>query len=98
VDVDEQVLRESAGGDSIPNVLLPDVILHEVRPDRSVCNECTVPRHAEDLMVIAAGSGSQFIFHCFLCSNLFISDIEDYTSCVVFGSLKVYCIYEIYFV
>jgi hypothetical protein len=36
VDVDQQLLIESAGGDSLPDVSLPDVPLPEARPDRSV--------------------------------------------------------------
>jgi hypothetical protein len=36
VDVDQQLLIESAGGDTVPNVPLPNVPLSEPRPDGSV--------------------------------------------------------------
>jgi hypothetical protein len=41
VDVDQQLLCESAGGDSLPNVPLPDTLpagvpVSEVQPDASV--------------------------------------------------------------
>ena len=39
VDVDQQLLIESAGGDSLPDVPLPDVPLPEARPDISVSEE-----------------------------------------------------------
>jgi len=39
VDVDQQLLIESAGGDSLPDVPLPDVPLPEARPDGSVGEE-----------------------------------------------------------
>ena len=38
-DVDQQLLIESAGGDSLTNVPLPDVPLPEARPDGSVGEE-----------------------------------------------------------
>jgi len=52
VDVDQQVLVESAGGDSLPGVPVPDVPLTDVplpeaRPDGSGCKEWTSPRGAE---------------------------------------------------
>jgi len=39
VDVDQQLLIESAGGDSLPDIPLPDVPLPEARPDGSVGEE-----------------------------------------------------------
>jgi hypothetical protein len=39
VDVNQQLLIESAGGDSLTNVPLPDVPLPEVSPDGSVGEE-----------------------------------------------------------
>ena len=39
LDVDQQLLIESAGGDSLPDVPLPDVPLPETRPDGSVGEE-----------------------------------------------------------
>ena len=58
VDVDQQLLGESAGGDSLPAVLLahvavPDVPLPEARPEGSVGEEWTSHRVAEEAMVVA---------------------------------------------
>jgi len=39
VDVDQQLLGESAGGDSLPDVPHPDAPLPEARPDGSVGEE-----------------------------------------------------------
>jgi hypothetical protein len=39
VDVDQQLLNESAGGNSLPDVSLPDVPLPEARSDGSVGDE-----------------------------------------------------------
>jgi hypothetical protein len=39
VDVEQQLLIDSAGGDSLPDVTLPDVALPEARPDGSVGEE-----------------------------------------------------------
>jgi len=39
VDVDQQLLHESAGGDRLPDVSLPDAPLPEARPDTSVGEE-----------------------------------------------------------
>jgi len=60
VDVDQQPLMESAGGDSLPDVPLP-----EARPDGSVGEGWTSPRVAEEAMVVAfrLWSGS-----CLSCS------------------------------
>jgi hypothetical protein len=68
--------------------------LPEARPDGSVCEECTSPRVANNAMgvVFLLGSGSRLVR--FLCSNLFISGIDYYRRCKVFGSLKVYFIYR----
>jgi len=65
VDVDQQLQIESAGGDSLPDVPLPNVPLPEARPDGSVGEEWTSPRVAEEAMVVAfrLGSGS-----CLSCS------------------------------
>jgi len=43
-------------------------------------------------MIVAFGLGSSSCFVCFLCSNLFVSGIENYMHCERFGSLRVYCI------
>jgi len=45
-------------------------------------------------MVVAIGLGLGSCLVCFLCSNLFISGIDEYTRREVFGSLKVYFIYR----
>jgi hypothetical protein len=70
VDVDQQLLIESAGGDSLPNVPLskvplPNVPLPEAHADGSVGEESTSPRVAEEAMFVAfrLGSGS-----CLSCS------------------------------
>jgi len=39
VEVDQQLVIESAGGDSLPDVPLPDVPLPEARPDGLVGEE-----------------------------------------------------------
>jgi hypothetical protein len=94
VDVDQQLLIESAGGDSLHDVPLPGVPIPEARPDGSVHEESTSPRVAEEAMVVAFGLGSGSCLVCFLCSNLFISGIHYYTHREVFGSLKVHFIYR----
>jgi len=38
-DEDQQLLGRSGGGDSLPDVLLPDVPLTKVSPDGWVCEE-----------------------------------------------------------
>ena len=62
VDVAKQLLIESAGGDSLPDVTLP-----APRPDGSVGEELTSPRLADEAMVVAfrLASGS-----CLSCSFL----------------------------
>jgi len=103
VDVNQQLLIESAGGDSLsdvpladvplPDVAFPDVALPEVRPDGSVGKEWTSPRVAEEVMVVGFGSGSGSCLVRFLGSNLFTWDIDYYTRREVFGSRKVHFIY-----
>jgi len=39
LDADQQLLIESAGGDSLPDVPPPDVPLPEARPDSLICEE-----------------------------------------------------------
>jgi len=56
LDVDQQLLGNSAGGDCLPKVPLPDVPLPDVplpaaRPDGSVGEEWTIPPIAEEVMV-----------------------------------------------
>jgi len=65
-DVDQQLLGESTGGDSLPDIRLldvtppnvplpdvplPDVSLPEVHPDGLVSEEWTSPRNAEEVYV-----------------------------------------------
>jgi len=45
-------------------------------------------------MVVAFGLGSGSCLVRFLCANVFISGIDYYTRCEVFGLLKVYFIYR----
>jgi hypothetical protein len=88
VDVDQQVVMEVAGGDNLHDVALP-----EARPDGFVSEESTSPRVTEDAMVVAFRLGSGSCLVRFLCANLLISGIYFDARRVVFGSLKVYCIY-----
>jgi hypothetical protein len=94
VVVDQQLLIELAGGDSLPDVPLPDVPLREARPDSLVGEERTSPRVPEEAMVVAFGLGSGSCLLRFHCFNLFISGIDFYTRREVFGLLKVYFIYR----
>jgi len=98
VDVDHQLLIESVGGDSLPDVPLPDVPLPDLplpkaRTDGLVGENRTSPRVAEEAIVIEFRLRSGSYLVRFLCSNLLISGIYDYTHGKVFGSLKVYSIY-----
>jgi len=52
VNGDWELLGESAGGDSLPNVHLTDAPLPEAHPDGSVGEECTYPHVAEEAMVV----------------------------------------------
>ena len=94
VDVDQQLLGESAGGNSLPEIPLPDVPLPDVPfpdiplPDvhlcgvclhGSVCEECSSPRVAEKAMVVGFGIGSGSCLVRFICSNQYISSIDYYT-------------------
>ena len=103
VILDQQLLIDSAGGVSLPDVRLadvplldvplPDVTVPEARPDASVGEESTSPRVADKAMIVAFGLGSgSFVVHI-VCSNLFISGIDYYMCREVFGLLKVYSIY-----
>jgi len=103
VDEDQQLLIESACGDSLlnvplpdvplPNVPLPDVPFPKACPQGSVGDGLTSPQVAEEAMVVAFGLGSGSCLVHFLCSNRFISGIVYYIRREVFGSLKVYFIY-----
>jgi len=81
VDVDQQLLRKSAGGDSLPDVHrpnfpLPDFHLSEVGPNPSVGEVWTSSRIADEAMFVAFGLGSSSCLLHFLWCNLFISGIE----------------------
>jgi len=84
VDVDQQLLTEWAGGDSLHNVHLPkippaDITLLEAQPDGSVGEEWTSSHISDEAMVVAFGLGPDSCLVRFLCFNLFTSGIELYT-------------------
>ena len=109
MDVDQQLLSESAGGDSLsnvplpnitlPNVPLPDVPLPDVRlPGARLVgsvDEQWISAHVEEeTMVVASGSGlGSYIGH-FLCSNLFIWGNDHYTRREVYKLLIVHSIHS----
>jgi hypothetical protein len=75
VDVDQQLLRKSAGGDRLadvplPNVPLPDAYLTEGSQDGSVGEVPTSPFAAGEEIVIVFGLGSCSCLVRFLYSNL----------------------------
>jgi hypothetical protein len=102
VDVDRQLLIESAGGDSLPDIPLPEipvpdvppanVPLPEAHPDGSLGEKSTSPRVGEIAMGLASGLGLGSCVVCFLCSNLFYLGFDYYTCRKDFGSLKIYFI------
>jgi len=87
-NMDEQLLGELGGGDSLPNVSLS-----KERPDGWVGEESTCPRISEEAIVVVFSFGSDSCLVYFLCSNLFISGIDNYTRCMVCGLLRVHFIY-----
>jgi len=97
VDMDQQLLGESAGGDSVlyvpvPDDPLPNASLPEVRLDGSMGEEWASPRVAEQAVVVVFRLGSGCCLVRFLGCNLFISGIDNYTRCEDFSSLRVYFI------
>jgi len=92
-DVDKKLLSQSAGGDSLPDIPLPNVPFLEAHPDDSVGEERTSPGIAEAAMVAGFRLGSGSCHVRFLCSNLFLWGIDHYTLRQVFGALRVYFIY-----
>jgi hypothetical protein len=93
VNLDQQLLIPSPGGDSLlefpfpnvsladiplPNVLLSNVPLPEARPEGSVCKEQSSPRVAMNAVVVAFELGTGSCLVHFLCSNIFISCIDYY--------------------
>ena len=93
VDVDQQLLGKSAGGDSLPDVRLAGAPLREARPDCSGGEESTSAPVAEEAMVVVLGLGSGSCYVRFLCSNQSISGIAYYSRREVFGLLRVYFLY-----
>jgi len=65
VDVDQQLLGESADGDSLPEVPLHDVPLPEAPPDGSVGEEWTSAHASQEAMLVASRLGSDFCPVCF---------------------------------
>jgi len=90
VDVDQQLLGKSAGGNCLPDVPLP-----EAHPDDFVGVEWTSPCIAEEAMVVAFWLELGCCLVCFLCSDQFISGIDYYTRREGLGSLRVYFIHSI---
>jgi len=93
-DVEQQLLHVSPGGNCLTNVAFPDAPLTAWRPDGSVGEHCTSPHVAEEVMVVVSGLRSGSCLVRFLCSNLCISRIDNYTRREVFGLLRVYFIYR----
>jgi hypothetical protein len=83
VPVDQQLLFQSAGGNSVPNVSLPDVPRSVVslpvpRPDGAVGQKLFRARIAEKAMVIVFRLRSGTCLVHFPCSNVFIAGIDYY--------------------
>jgi hypothetical protein len=87
VDVDQQLLIKSAGGNCRPDVPLP-----VARPDGSGGVELTSSQVVEKAMVVGFGFGSGSCLVRFLCSTLLIARNDYYMRREVFRSLKVYFI------
>jgi len=93
VDVDQQLVDETADANNLPDVRLTDAPPSEARMDGCIGEEGTSPRSTEEPMVVVFGLGSGYCLVCFHCSNLCISGIDYYTCHQVFGSLRVYLIH-----
>ena len=89
VDVDQQLLRKLACGDSLPDDPRP-----ELWPDAFTGEEQTSLCIAEGAMAFALGLGLGSCLVHFLGSNVFISGSDHYTHREVFGLLRDYVIYE----
>ena len=74
---------------ALQKVLLPNDPVPEEHPDGSVGEESNSLHFAGEAMIVAFGLRSGSCLGCILCSNLFISHIEYYTRCEVFGLLRV---------
>jgi hypothetical protein len=107
VDVDQQLLIEMAGGDSLADAPLPEGPLPDVPlPDGCIpesCLDCvlgevrTSSRIAEEAMGDGFGLVSGSCLVHFLCSDQCILCI-DYDTCrEIFGLLRVYFISAFYF-
>jgi len=95
VDVDQQLLSESAGCNSLPDVPLPDAPRHNASPEGLVGNEWTSLPFAAEVMVVVFSLGSDSCLVLFLCPNRLVSGIEYYMRREVFGLLRVYYIYGV---
>jgi len=95
LDMDQQLLGKSAGGNSLPNFRLPNVPLPEGCLDGTVGHDRTSPRNAQEVMVVAFGLLSGSWLEHFLCRILFVSGIDLYTHRKVFELLRVYFNYTI---
>jgi len=94
VDLHQEQLSELAGGDSLPDLIVPDVRLPGARLDGSVGEEWTSPRIAVEAMFVAFRLGLGSCHVRFLCSNEFISGIHYYTHREVLESLRGYYLYR----
>jgi hypothetical protein len=100
VDMDQHLLSESAGGDSLhddplPDVPQPDVPHPEACPEASVGKEDISPCVAEVAMVLTFLLGSSSCLVRFVSANRCIPIIDYDTHRKVFGSQKVYFIHTI---
>jgi hypothetical protein len=98
VDVTQDLLRESSGGDSLPDVAPPHIPhsearLPEVHQDDSGGEESTSHCIEEEAIVVVLWFGSGSCHVRFLCPNLFISGIDYDTPYEVIGLLRVRFVY-----
>jgi len=76
VDVEQQLLSELTGGDSLPDVPLRDIPLPEVNPDGSIGEKWSSPWVAEEGLVVGFGLPSGSWIVSFLYCNVFISGTD----------------------
>jgi len=93
MDVNQTLVEQSAAGDCLPNVLLPDVPLPEAVPCGLIGREWTSSRDADKVMFVAfvLGKGSCLVH--FRYSNQCISVIVYCTRCEDLTSPRVCSIY-----
>jgi len=89
MNVDHQQLGELVGGDSLPDLPLSNIPLPVLHLEGSVGEKRTSIHLAEEVKVVKFGVGLGSCLVRVLGSNLFISGIDYYTCCEVFGSLRV---------